>query len=88
MVLSAFGQTPWPTTQWEVAPPSRLGLNKDSLISLDRELASGKYGHIDGLLVIRHGKVGYEKSYRHNYAEIYQKEVFTKSALNSSDPGA
>ena len=87
MVPSAFGQTPWPTTPWEVAQPSRLGLNKDSLTSLDQELASGKYGHIDGLLVIRHGKVGYEKSYRHNYAEIYQKEVSTKSALNSSDPG-
>ena len=87
MAPSAFGQTPWPTRQWEVAQPSRLGLNKDSLTSLDQELASGKYGHIDGLLVIRHGKVGYEKSYRHTYAEIYQKEVSTKSALNSSDPG-
>ena len=40
MVPSAFGQTPWPTKQWEVAQPSRLGLNKDSLTSLDQVLAS------------------------------------------------
>ena len=84
---AAVGQTPWPTKRWEVASPSRLGLSPDSLASLDRELASGKYGYVDGLLVIRHGKVGYEQSYRHHYAAIYKKEASTKSALNSSDPG-
>jgi len=84
---SAFGQTPWPITQWEASSPSSLGLNRDSLTSLGKALASGKYGHIDGLLVIRHGKVGYEQSYRHDYAEIYKKDVAKKSVLNSSDPG-
>ena len=84
---SAFGQTPWPTPQWAAASPTRLGLNKDALAALDRALASGRYGHIDGLLVIRHGKVGYEKAYHHDYSAIYQKDVAQKSALNSSDPG-
>ncbi|MFC6225858.1 serine hydrolase domain-containing protein [Hymenobacter artigasi] len=82
-----MGQIPWPTTQWEAASPARLGLNKDALAALDRALASGKYGHIDGLLVIRHGQVGYEKAYRHDYAALYKTEASTKSALNSSDPG-
>lgn len=84
---AALGQIPWPTTQWEAASPARLGLNKDALAALDRALASGKYGHIDGLLVIRHGQVGYEKAYRHDYAALYKTEASTKSALNSSDPG-
>ena len=89
LTLSAFavGQTPWPTPQWAAASPARLGLNKDALAALDRALASGQYGYIDGLLVIRHGQVGYEKAYRHDYAAIYQKDAAQKSALNSSDPG-
>ncbi|AWM32204.1 serine hydrolase [Hymenobacter nivis] len=85
--LSAFGQTPWPTPRWKVSSPASLGLNQAPLTALDRALASGKYGYIDGLLVIRHGKVGYEKAYRHDYAAIYRKDVAKKSALNSSDPG-
>ena len=84
---AAFGQTPWPTTQWAASSPGSLGLNGDSLAALSRALTSGKYGHVDGLLVIRHGQVGYEQSYRHNYAKIYQTNASKKSALNSSDPG-
>ena len=84
---SAFGQDQWPTKAWPLSIPSGLGLNRDSLISLENKLASGKYGYIDGILVIRHGKVGYEKSYHHDYADIYKSEVSKKSALNSSDPG-
>ena len=86
ILSSVFGQNQWPTKAWPLSSPRVLGLNRDSLTSLDNELASGKYGYIDGMLVIRHGKIGYEKSYRHDYADIYKKEVSKKSALNNGDP--
>ena len=85
--VAAAGQNQWPTKGWMSASPGALGLNKDSLSSLDNELASGKYGYIDGMLVIRHGKVAYEKSYHHNYSDLYKNEASQKSALNNGDPG-
>ena len=85
--VSSFGQTKWPTKAWPSSQPNALGLNKDSLNALDKELASGKYGNVDGMLVIRHGMVAFDKSYKHNYEDIYKKEVAIKSALNSGDPG-
>ena len=37
-----------------------------ALEALDREFAAGKYGYVDGMLVIRHGAVVYEKAYDHS----------------------
>ena len=43
--------------------PSRRGMDRAALEAFDRELAAGKYGYVDSMLVIRHGKVVYEKTY-------------------------
>lgn len=87
LFANSFSQSNWPTKGWLSSQPSALGLNKDSLNALDKELESGKYGNIDGMLVIRYGKIAFEKSYQHRYEDIYKKEVSVKSALNSSDAG-
>jgi CubicO group peptidase (beta-lactamase class C family) len=85
-VLSAVAQNQWPTKGWQRSTPQAVGLNADSLAFLDKELASGKYGYIDGMLIIRHGKVAYEKSYKHDYSSIYKEESIRKGPLNASDP--
>lgn len=85
-VLSVNGQNLWPTQGWTKTSPGKLNLNADSLTALDRDFASGKYGHVDGLLIIRHGQVAYEASYNQDYTTLYQKEAKEKSGLNATDP--
>lgn len=85
-VISAKSQNVWPTQGWAKTSPEKLNLNADSLTALDRDFASGKYGHVDGMLIIRHGQVAYESSYSHNYAELYKEGAKEKSGLNATDP--
>ncbi len=63
-------------------------MNRAALEALDRELAAGKYGYVDGMLVIRRGAVVYEKTYDH--AEDYERLFAGKGApgiYNYYDPG-
>ena len=55
------------------------------LAALDSDIAAGKYGNIDGMLVIRHGKVAYERSYPHAYDAIYKEQARTPGPLNAHD---
>ncbi len=71
---------------WPVADPKDVGLDPKVLAAFDADIASGKYGHIDSMLVIRHGKLAFDRSYRHDYDKIYGKEAQEKSALNAHDP--
>ena len=62
----------WPTKGWPASTPAAEGLDAAVLDRLDAELASGKHGYVDGLLVIRNGRVVYEKTYRNDYAKLFQ----------------
>jgi CubicO group peptidase (beta-lactamase class C family) len=86
IATNANSQKVWPTKAWQKTRPKDVGLNVDTLAFIDKELASGRYGYIDGLLVIRHGKIAFEKSYQHDYYTIYKKEASVKSGLNLLDP--
>ena len=76
--LLAQAPTPWPT-----ATPAAVGLNPAVLDSLDSEIRAGRYGNVDRLLVIRHGKIAYDKAYTHDYAAIYGEDR-KSTRLNSS----
>ena len=52
-----------PTRGWAVSKPEAEGLDAAVLSRLDEELASGRHGYVDRMLVIRNGRVVYEKSY-------------------------
>lgn len=71
--------------QWPTASPTALGLNPMVLDSLDSEIRAGKYGHIDRMLVIRHGTVAFDRSYANDYATIYGDSAVTRGALNMHD---
>ncbi len=62
----------FPTKGWPISRPAAEGLDAAVLDRLDAELSSGKHGYVDGLLVIRHGRVVYEKSYRHDYGKLFE----------------
>jgi CubicO group peptidase (beta-lactamase class C family) len=75
----------WPTKAWPTATPDAVGLDAQVLGSFDADLASGKFGYIDSLLVIRHGKVAYERTYKHDYDRIYGAEARKNGPLNPHD---
>ena len=70
LALSPAGA--WPTKGWPSSTPAAEGLDAAVLDRLDAELASGKHGYVDGLLVIRHGRVAYEKGYKQDYAKLFE----------------
>ena len=73
--------------QWPVATPQSQQMNADSLAVFDKDIASGKYGYIDAIVITRHGKIVYQKKYKHDYAKIYGEDGAKKNGLNQLDPG-
>lgn len=83
----ATGQHQWPGKEWSVATPQSQSMNPDSLKAFDDAIASGKYGNVDGMIITRHGKLVYQKTYKHDYDKIYGDSAKKTSALNPHDPG-
>jgi CubicO group peptidase (beta-lactamase class C family) len=62
---------PWPTRDWPAASPEAVGLDPTALVALDKDIAAGQYGYIDGFLLIRHGRVAFERQYSHDYDKLF-----------------
>lgn len=62
---------PWPTHGWHTTSPEAVGLDAGALRALDQELASGQHGYVDGMLVIRHGRIAFERHYAHDYDALF-----------------
>jgi CubicO group peptidase (beta-lactamase class C family) len=77
-----------PTKTWPESTPRAEGLDPAPLEAFDRDLASGKYGYVDSMLVIRRGKVVYEKTYDHaaDYARLFSGKG-APGVYNYYDPG-
>jgi CubicO group peptidase (beta-lactamase class C family) len=80
-----------PAKAWPESTPQAQGLDPAVLEALDRELAAGQQGYVDSMLVIRHGKVVYEKSYPHmrDYDRLFSDKGKGKGApgiYNYYDP--
>ncbi|HEY2846199.1 MAG TPA: serine hydrolase [Pyrinomonadaceae bacterium] len=71
---------------WPTAKPASVGLDEKAIAALDADIKSGKYGNVDSLTIIRHGKLVFNVSYPHDYAKIYEKEMKTPDPLNACDP--
>lgn len=71
---------------WPRATPAAVGLDPAVLSQLDADFKAGKYGYVDGMLIIRHGKLVYDRSYPHDYDSLYRTEARTAGALNAHDP--
>lgn len=77
----------WPTRGWPTSTPEAEGLDKAVLDRFDAELSRGGQGYVDGMLVIRHGRVVYEKAYRHDYDALFATVADRKPGMyNYYDP--
>jgi CubicO group peptidase (beta-lactamase class C family) len=80
------GQQQWPLKEWPVLTPQSQSMDSDSLQEFDEAIASGKYGNVDGMIITRHGKLVYQKTYKHDYDKIYGDSARKRSGLNPHDP--
>ncbi|MGB7200814.1 MAG: serine hydrolase [Pyrinomonadaceae bacterium] len=71
---------------WPTATPKSVGIDEKALAAFDAEIASGKFGNMDGLTIIRRGKLVFEKRYPHDYDKIYGAQAKLESPLNAHDP--
>ena len=78
-------QAVYPGRTWPTGEPRSAGINVPVLDSIDGEIASGRYGYVDRMLVIRHGRVVYDKSYKHDYDRIYGDSAKVSSPVNPHD---
>jgi CubicO group peptidase (beta-lactamase class C family) len=84
--VCSIGQDIWPLRDWAMATPQSVSMNADSLRAFEDDIATGKYGNIDKMIVTRNGKLLYQKSYPHDYAKIYNDSASKRSGLNPHDP--
>jgi len=59
-----------------------VGLDAAALGALDADIAAGKYGLVDSLLIIRDGKQALARSYAHDYGKIYGELAKHEGPLN------
>ncbi|HMV31748.1 MAG TPA: serine hydrolase [Gemmatimonadales bacterium] len=85
---TASAQQAAPGRDWPTATPARVGLNAAVLDSIHAEISAGRYGLVDRMLVIRHGKVAYDRSYVQDYDAAYGDSARTTNALNALDPAS
>jgi len=67
---------------WPTGSPKEFGIDPEKLAAFDADLASGKYGLVDSMLVLRCGTVVYDKSYKHDYGQIYGERAKKEGPLN------
>jgi CubicO group peptidase (beta-lactamase class C family) len=79
--------TPWPTHGWAKDSPADLGLDEKVLSGFDADLAHGKYSFVDSFAVYRCGRVAVERTYAHDYGQIYYKEAHERGPLNAHVTG-
>lgn len=60
----------WPTESWPVSSPGDQGLDAALLDKILQGFASGAYGYVDRLLLIRNGHVVIDQNYEHDYELI------------------
>jgi CubicO group peptidase (beta-lactamase class C family) len=78
----ALAQAPAATRDWPKATPKEFGIDPVKLAAFDADLASGKYGLVDSMLVLRCGTNVYEKTYAHDYGQIYGERAKKEGPLN------
>jgi CubicO group peptidase (beta-lactamase class C family) len=76
----------WPGDEWPVSTPEKEGMDPAALATLDAELASGRHGYIDGMLIVRHGRVVIDRSYRQDYVKLFEGKDGARGPYNYYDP--
>src|ERR1700675_4868218 len=80
--IGALAQAQVATKDWPKATPKEFGIDPAKLAAFDADLASGKYGLVDSMLVLRCGTSVYDKTYEHDYGQVYGERAKKEGPLN------
>ena len=80
---SSSAKAQWPTRGWTQSPPTALGFDEKALSAFDNDLAAGTYSLVDSFALYRCGRVALQRSYAHDYGQIYAKEAHERGPLNA-----
>jgi CubicO group peptidase (beta-lactamase class C family) len=77
----------WPTTDWASGSPESVGLDPAVLAALDAEFAAGQHGYVDGMLIVRRGRLVFERTYTHDHVKLFAAQADqTRGPYNYYDP--
>jgi CubicO group peptidase (beta-lactamase class C family) len=71
------------THVWTKAQAGAVGLDEKVLSAFDSDLANGKYSLVDSFALYRCGKMAFNRTYFHDYGQIYAKEASERGPLNA-----
>lgn len=55
-------QNRWPTQEWQTSSPEQETFDGSLLAVLDTKFREGEYGYIDNMLMIKNGKIVFDKT--------------------------
>lgn len=76
----------WPTAGWPISTPEAEGLNPAALAALDAEFAAGTHGQVTGMLLIRNGRVVFDRSYDYDFDRLFEGRDPVRGPYNYYDP--
>lgn len=76
----------WPAESWPVSTPEAEGIRASALDSIDADIRAGRYGLMDHFLVIRHGRLVYDRRYEHDYVAVNEGRDTTDAIYNYDSP--
>ena len=87
VLAAAKSAVGFPTEDWPMSTPLAQGMDETVLKSLDDEIAAGKHGYIDSMLVIRNGQIVYEAFYPQDYEALFKAQpAQVRGPYNYYDP--
>lgn len=75
--------TPTAAQPWPTARPADVGVNAAVLDSIDAEIRAGRYGFVDRFVLIRRGRLIYDRTYQQDYVAAYDSLARIRSPLNA-----
>ncbi|HSM62075.1 MAG TPA: hypothetical protein VK849_14810, partial [Longimicrobiales bacterium] len=60
----------WPAAEWTRSTPEAEGLDAAPLRALDEGIRAGRFGWVDRLVVVRHGRLVLSERYANDYVEL------------------
>jgi len=76
----------WPTRGWTMSTPEAEGFDGAALNALDAEFAAGRHGQVTGMLITRHGRVIVDKTYEHDFDQLFEGRDPVRGPYNYYDP--
>lgn len=69
-----------------MSTPEAEGFDAAALAALDAEFAAGAHGQVTGMLVTRHGRVVVDKTYDHDFDQLFAGRDPVRGPYNYYDP--